>query len=312
MDIGRAGQSQRSASELLNLFQIENSDLGLIRNVGASVMPIIPSMLDGFYEWMEGHPDMMAHFRDDRALAHVKTMQKRYWQDFFEANVNEDYVAERRRIGSIHAQVNLPVLFYLAGINTLYPLFRVRSQQIAQHEHSADGGNAVIKLLHMDAALICNAFTDRRDEILAENSRAVMEMSTPVTEIWDSVLLLPIVGIVDSRRSEDIMHAVLNAISSRAAREFILDISGVGVVDTAVANYLIKITKAASLMGCESTISGISPAIAQTIVQLGVDVGSVRTTATMMDALSGAFRRRGIMLTNSVQPGSVQPSSVVT
>ena len=97
------------------------------------------------------------------------------------------------------------------------------------------------------------------------------------------------------------MHAVLSAISSRAAREFILDISGVGVVDTAVANYLIKITKAASLMGCESTISGISPAIAQTIVQLGVDVGSVRTTATMMDALSGAFRRRGIMLTSSVQ-----------
>ena len=120
----------------------------------------------------------------------------------------------------------------------------------------------MIKLLHMDAALICSAFTDRRDEILAENSRAVMEMSTPVTEIWNSILLLPIVGIVDGRGSEDIMNKVLNSISSKAAREFILDISGVGVVDTAVANYLIKITKAASLMGCEATISGISPAIA--------------------------------------------------
>lgn len=265
-------------------------------------MPAIPAMLDGFYEWMAGHPDMMAYFRDEKALAHVKAMQKQYWQVFFEANVNDDYLAERRRIGSIHAQVNLPVLFYLAGINTLYPLFRERSQLIAEQQYSLEGGNAVIKLLHMDAALICNAFTDRRDEMLAENSRAVMEMSTPVTEIWDSVLLLPVVGIVDSRRSEDIMTAVLSAISTRAAREFILDISGVGVVDTAVANYLIKITEAASLMGCESTISGISPAIAQTIVQLGVDVGSVRTTATMMDALSGAFRRRGIMLTSSDQP----------
>ena len=299
MNIGSTGRYQRSASELLGLFQITEQELGLIRDLGRSVLPAIPAMLDGFYQWMAGHPDMMAHFRDETTLGHVKAMQKNYWHVFFECNITEDYVSDRRRVGSIHAQVNLPILFYLSGINTLYPLFREHSERIAEQQCVTDGGKAVIKLLHMDAALICSAFTDRRDEILAENSRAVMEMSTPVTEIWDSVLLLPIVGIVDSRRSEDIMNAVLNAISSKAAREFILDISGVGVVDTAVANYLIKITKAASLMGCESTISGISPAIAQTIVQLGVDVGSVRTTATMMDALSGAFRRRGIMLTTA-------------
>jgi len=197
--------------------------------------------------------------------------------------------------------VNLPIMIYMAGVNSLYPLFREFSLNAAADSGVQEAGAAVIKLLHLDAALICTAFTDRRDEIFAESSRAVMEMSTPVTEIWDGILLLPIVGIVDSRRSEDIMNAVLGAISSRAAREFILDISGVGVVDTAVANYLIRITKAASLMGCESTISGISPAIAQTIVQLGVDVGSVRTTATMMDALSGAFNRRGIHLSGDIQ-----------
>lgn len=301
MDTGNAGRAQRSASELLQLFQIQAKDLELIRDVGASVMSVIPKMLDEFYVWMANHPDMMAYFRDEQTLAHVKAMQNKYWHVFFEGRVDDDYLAERRRIGTIHAQVNLPVLVYLAGINALYPLFREQSRELATQQYGADGANAVIKLLHLDAALICNAFTDRRDEMLAENSRAVMEMSTPVAEIWDSVLLLPIVGIVDSRRSEDIMNAVLNAVSSRAAREFILDISGVGVVDTAVANYLIKITKAASLMGCESTISGISPAIAQTIVQLGVDVGSVRTTATMMDALSGAFTRRGIILTSSDQ-----------
>ena len=289
--------SRRTASELLELYDLSAEDLACIRDVGASVSPMIDSMLDTFYTWMGRHPEMMSYFRDDAALMHVKAMQKCYWQTFFQANIDDTYITDRYRIGAIHAQVNLPVMIYFAGINSLYPILRDYSVRTAQAERGETiSGDATIKLLHLDAALVCSSFTDKRDQIIAENSRAVMEMSTPVTEIWEGILLLPVVGIVDSRRSEDIMNAVLNAIATRRAREFILDISGVGVVDTAVANYLIRITKAASLMGCESTISGISPAIAQTIVQLGIDVESVRSTATMMDALSKAFTRRGIQL----------------
>ena len=89
------------------------------------------------------------------------------------------------------------------------------------------------------------------------------------------------------------MNATLGKIADTQARVFILDISGVGVVDTAVANHLIKITRATKLMGCETTISGVSPAIAQTIVDLGIDVGEVKTTATMRDALADAVNGIG-------------------
>ena len=116
-----------------------------------------------------------------------------------------------------------------------------------------------------------------------------MEMSTPVTQIWEGILLLPLVGLIDSKRAQDIMNASLAKIAETQARSFILDISGVGVVDTAVANHLIKVTQATRLMGCECAISGVSPAIAQTIVELGIDVGEVKTTANMRDALSIAF-----------------------
>jgi rsbT co-antagonist protein RsbR len=294
--------SRRSAAELLDLYALSDADLSDIRDVGNSVTPMIDAMLDRFYDWMGKYPEMMAYFRDESALMHVKTMQKKYWQMFFEAKIDEAYINDRHRIGAIHAQVNLPVMIYFAGINSLYPILRDHSVCMAKTLRGEDiSGDATIKLLHLDAALVCSSFTDKRDQMIAENSRAVMEMSTPVTEIWDGILLLPVVGIVDSRRSEEIMNAVLNAISTKMAREFILDISGVGVVDTAVANYLIRITKAASLMGCQSTISGISPAIAQTIVQLGIDVESVQSTATMMDALSKAFTRRGIQLSAVTQ-----------
>ena len=149
----------------------------------------------------------------------------------------------------------------------------------------------------LDVGVFVETYTQIEKETIRPQSRSLMEMSTPVTEIWSGILLLPLVGIIDSKRAQDIMNAVLAKISESHARMFILDISGVGVVDTAVANHLVKITKATRLMGCDSTISGVSPAIAQTIVELGIDVGTVQTTATMRDALADAFRNLGVQVT---------------
>lgn len=126
-----------------------------------------------------------------------------------------------------------------------------------------------------------------------KRSLALLEMSTPVTKIWDGVLFAPIVGIVDSRRSADIMDKALTSIGNARARILLLDISGVAVVDTAVANHLIKIAKAAVLMGCKTIISGISPAIAQTIAELGIDMGSIQTTATIETALRASINGPG-------------------
>lgn len=122
------------------------------------------------------------------------------------------------------------------------------------------------------------------ERIRDEMDRTLQEMSTPVTPIWDGILLLPLVGVVDSTRTDDVMRKTLNRISEHQSKIFILDISGVPTVDTAVANQLVKITKATRFMGCETIISGLSASIAHTMVDLGVDVGEVRTTSTLRDA----------------------------
>jgi methyl-accepting chemotaxis protein len=124
-------------------------------------------------------------------------------------------------------------------------------------------------------------------------SLALLEMSTPVTKIWDGVLFAPIVGIVDSKRSLDIMNKALGSIADTRANTLLLDIGGVAVVDTAVANHLIKIAKAAVLMGCKTIISGISPSIAQTIAELGIDLGAIQTTSTIEAALRDSINRPG-------------------
>ena len=129
---------------------------------------------------------------------------------------------------------------------------------------------------------------------IQRRSLALLEMSTPVTKIWDGVLFAPIVGIVDSKCSLDIMNKALHSIADTRASTLLLDISGVAIVDTAVANHLIKIARAAVLMGCNTVISGISPSIAQTIAELGIDMGAIQTTSTIEAALRSSITKPGV------------------
>jgi methyl-accepting chemotaxis protein len=160
--------------------------------------------------------------------------------------------------------------------------------------HQADELEQALEASHKAKELeIELAKANEAERARKEMDLAIQELSTPVTPIWDQILLLPLVGILDSTRAASIMTKSLEMISQTRARIFVLDISGVATVDTAVANQLIKITKATQLMGCEAIISGLSPAIARTIVELGVNVGEIRTTATLRDAFETALTSLG-------------------
>ena len=128
------------------------------------------------------------------------------------------------------------------------------------------------------------------EERLKEQARTIREISTPAIKLWDGIVVLPVVGVVDSARAQQMMDAILSKITETSSRVIILDIQGVAAVDTAVANHLIKITRATRLMGCKCIISGISPAVAQTIVHLGIDMSDIMTNCTLKDALADAFK----------------------
>ncbi len=129
----------------------------------------------------------------------------------------------------------------------------------------------------------------QQERKLQEQSRTIMEISTPVIKLWDRVIVLPVVGVIDSLRAQQMMQTMLKKITETLAKVIILDIAGVATVDTAVANHLIKIAKATRLMGCRCIVSGISPAVAETLVQLGIELGDVITNSTLQDSLADAF-----------------------
>lgn len=293
-----SGHASDSAEALLELYRIGADEINMVRKFGEAAKPRMDEMVAKWYAWLETQPEFHQFFSEPETLARVKLLQRAYWEDFMEAEIDDDYVERRSRVGEAHARIGLPLNTYFAGMNMFMELCMgaMAGMKIdAKGRASMEG--AVTKLLHLDTAIVVDTYNRLVEETLTAQAKSLMEMSTPVTQIWSGILLLPIVGIIDSHRARDIMNATLAKIGDTQARIFILDISGVGVVDTAVANHLIKITRATRLMGCECTISGVSPSIAQTIVDLGIDVGEVKTTATMKDALADAFHRVGMEIT---------------
>jgi rsbT co-antagonist protein RsbR len=135
-----------------------------------------------------------------------------------------------------------------------------------------------------------------REETIARQQAEMMELSTPVVKLWDGILALPLIGTLDSERTQVVMESLLEEIVRTGAAIAIIDITGVPTVDTLVAQHLLKTVAAARLMGAECIISGIRPQIASTIVHLGVDLGDVSTKATLADAFAIALRRSNLTI----------------
>jgi len=133
------------------------------------------------------------------------------------------------------------------------------------------------------------AFSNTRESLAREQADTILSMATPVTSIWDGVLLLPIIGTIDSARAQEIMDVMLQKIQTTESKVILLDILGVATVDSAVAQHIIKITKATKLMGCRCVVTGISSQIAQSLVHLGLDLGDVVTSSTLKNGLIYAF-----------------------
>ncbi|MDN3295787.1 STAS domain-containing protein [Streptomyces ficellus] len=162
----------------------------------------------------------------------------------------------------------------------------------------------VNRLLDAAGVLSFETYVEGREEIIQRQSRQLLEVSTPVVRLWRHVLAVPLIGTLDTARTQVVMESLLQAIQDDEAQVAIIDITGVPAVDTAVAQHLMHTVNAVRLMGADCVISGIRPPIAQTIAQLGIDLSTILTRATLADALGAA-----IQLTDqpAVDAGTARP-----
>ena len=174
------------------------------------------------------------------------------------------------------------------------PLFVVLREALADDpKRLSDELWAVSLMLDKLGLFSVEAYQKGREELIERQHQELLDLSTPVVELWQGILALPLIGTLDSERTHIVMESLLEAIVNKEASVAILDITGVPTVDTLVAQHLMKTVAAARLMGAECIISGIRPQIAQTIVHLGVNLEGVITKATLAGALQTALQKTG-------------------
>jgi len=175
--------------------------------------------------------------------------------------------------------------------------------ELASSEDALTGLEMGINFLIVDLRQVDRESREQREALLAQQreleaklvtieqqAAAIRELTTPVMEIWDDVLVLPVVGVVDTRRSMDIMSNLLERIVERQSKCVIIDITGVEMVDTKTADYLLKVVRAAGLLGTRCVLTGLSPAVAQTLVEIGADMSEVRTLRNLKAGLLDCLR----------------------
>jgi rsbT co-antagonist protein RsbR len=178
------------------------------------------------------------------------------------------------------------------------PLFEVLKEESGNDaaRFSDDVWSATVLLDALGLHTV-KAFQRAREEIINRQQQELLELSTPVVKLWDGILALPMIGTLDSARTQFVMESLLQKIVETESQIAIIDITGVPTVDTLVAQHLLKTVTALRLMGADCIISGVRPQIAQTIVHLGVDLQGVTTKANLADALALALKRTGVTFT---------------
>jgi len=273
---------------LLHSYALTLDDLATLKQACRQISE--SRLVDEFYRWLENYPEYTEFFADVARLTRVKHGQRIYWRQFLDAEVDQHYVASRVHVGKIHARIKLGISIYCASMNFCSLWIRERLHEAGfsnQEEYSVSLG--LERLCRLDVSLAVDAIAKEHARIIEEQGHALLELSTPTLQLWDEIVLLPLIGVIDSQRTAHIMEGLLNAIVDTSSTIAIVDVTGVPVIDTYVARHLIQTTQAARMLGAEVIFTGFSPVVAQTLTRLGVDLTTRHTAGSLRAGLRKAF-----------------------
>ena len=290
--MGMTEEELAHRKEFLQFDQPDEQNLASISDLAESYAdPVI----DAFYRHLLSHPESRRFFEDSRVLEHVKRMQRRYFLRLTQGHYDMAYVQDRLNIGAVHERIGLPIKTYLGAYAFYLRLVAQRLSEAfqAKPERAMEIFLSLKKLVYLDMGLAIDTYMFSRERTIGLQQEAIRELSTPVLQVRDRLLILPIIGVIDSSRARQLTVQLLQAIRLNRAKVVVIDITGVAAVDSRVANHLVQTVEATRLMGATSIVTGLSSEVAQTLVTLGVDLGKVFTVGDLQGGIEEAERLLG-------------------
>ena len=282
---------------------LEDGDVEMLHRINDVVEPQIGAIVDSLAENLaDGRASVRPHHQGRQLL-------REYFGGLTSRDGFGDAFVDRRltMVDALRRNVTSDVSWYLAAylfyLDEVGTLLREKSDD---KEEMQALYRALARATFLDLSLAIDAYVFERDRTIRAQQKELEELSTPVLQLRQGLLILPIVGLLDSRRAQQLTEQLLQAIRSRRGKVVVLDVTGVAAVDSRVANHLIQTVDAARLMGATAIVSGVSVEVAQTLVGLGIGLGNVTTVADLQDGVDAADRVLGLRVVEADQsPGEV-------
>jgi rsbT co-antagonist protein RsbR len=275
--------------------EFDEDDVHRLEGMYDLTQEYVDSVIEAFYDHLLSFQETAAFFRDPRVLEYVKARQKQYFIRLTQGDYEQEYVEDRLRLGSIHEQIGLPVRSFL-GMYAFY-LRQIAARLLDEYadrpEQAFPAFHSLTKLLFFDIGLAVDTYIYQRERTIANQQEAIRELSTPVLRLRERLLVLPIIGILDTSRAQKLTEDLLASIRESRARVVILDVTGVPAVDSAVANHLLQAVEASRLMGAQVIVTGLSSNVAQALVTLGVDLTKMNAVGDLQGGIEVADRIMG-------------------
>ena len=264
-------------------------------------------VIEAFYDHLMKFADTKAFFRDPQTLERVKRLQVDYLLRLTQGGYDAAYIEERLRIGAVHERIGLDVKYYLGSYNFYLRevLTRLVGAFPGDSHRAIDVYLSLIKLVFLDIGLAIDTYIFQRERTIGLQQDAIRALSTPVLQVRDKLLILPMIGEIDSARARQLTQQLLHSIRSSRARVVVIDITGVPSVDSNVANHLLLTVEATRLMGATAIVSGLSADVAQTLVSVGVALDKLNTVGDLQGGIERAEALLGYTVTrNGAIPGA--------
>jgi rsbT co-antagonist protein RsbR len=283
--------------------EFRDEDVEVLKGLGDIARKYAEPVIEEFYRHVLSFEETREFFRDPKVLERVKRLQKDYFMRLTEGDYGRDYVEDRLRIGTAHERVKLAPKWYLGMYNHYLRLVAKRIMEAFPNEPARAFSSflSLMKLVFLDIGLAVETYLHARESTMRKQQEAIRELSTPVLQIRDRLLLLPIIGIIDTHRARLITDGLLHSIRDTRAKVVVMDVTGVATIDTKVANHLIQTVTAARLMGAYVIVTGLSSDVAQALVGLGLDLAKLNTAGDLQGGIEEAERLLGYRIVRAAE-----------
>ncbi len=265
-------------------------DMRRIDSIRHVVLDALDELTATFFAYLQRLDEAKGLLGRPDLVEMARQLKREHLADMVRGNYGTAYVEQRIRLGLLYSRAGLEARVFLGGFHDLMREVGSRIMQQRAHDpaEAFESVMALKKVAFFDIGIIVDVLVAERERTIRQQQEAIRELSTPVLQIRERMLLLPIIGVIDTHRAQLITESLLRAIRANRAKVVVIDVTGVATIDSRVANHLLQTVTAARLMGATSIVTGLSMEVAQSLVALGIDLGRFNTVGDLQGGLEEA------------------------